>query len=191
MYLLTILEHSGITCFNMRIGIVLNNNNSGGVIIPFHSIMFATMAIAVTAWVNLASASANSIPTPLFDGAAEETSSSGQISLRWRLQDLEVDSAGLIYHVEMAESADFSDAVTWYTGEDLATYLSGLPDGNFYFRVRTLAAESDAVSAWSATKRVTVQHHSLQFALLLCALGAVVFFSTVAVIAHGTLRAER
>lgn len=100
---------------------------------------------------------------------------------------LQWDGAGATDH-ELQESlrADFSDPVTLYRGSDLATMLTGRPDGEYHYRLRAL--HEDGPGPWSNTLRVEVQHHPLSRALLFFAMGALVFLATLAAILAGNRR---
>ena len=78
-----------------------------------------------------------------------------------------------------------------YTGPDMASYISGLKNGDYYFRVRTVTDHGNAHGDWSGTVTVTVEHHSLTLALTLAGLGGLVFLLTVAVVVQGTRASER
>lgn len=86
---------------------------------------------------------------------------------------------------EVQESSDemFSSPTPVYKGPDLATFLSGRSDGNYYYRVRTV--EPGAPGPWSSVHRVEVNHHSLARAFLFLSVGAIVFLATIFVIVRG------
>lgn len=70
--------------------------------------------------------------------------------------------------------------VPLYAGRDSATTLSGLPNGDYRFRVRAMGADG-----WSDEARVSVEHHSLARALGFFAVGAVVFLVLIGSIVRG------
>jgi hypothetical protein len=86
---------------------------------------------------------------------------------------------------ELQEAADpeFRDASTLYLGPDLATVVSGKPDGIWHYRVRT--ATDAGHGPWSDPVTVTVAHHDLSRALMFLSLGFVVFIAIVATVVRG------
>ena len=82
----------------------------------------------------------------------------------------------------------FSDPLVIYRGPDLATFLSGLPDGTFHYRIRAIGPEETAPGRWSSPVTLEVKHHSLRLAFLLFGLGAVVFLLTVGIVIQGNRR---
>lgn len=86
--------------------------------------------------------------------------------------------------VQQATLSDFENAKTLYKGMDRASYISGLENGTYFFRVREEGGE------WSPTLTLTVQHQSLQLAFTLFGLGALVFLLTVWVVVKGTRQAN-
>lgn len=67
-----------------------------------------------------------------------------------------------------------------YRGPDRASFISGLEDGTYVYRVRAADGE------WSDPLTIIVKHQSIRLAKLLFGIGAVVFLLTVAVVVHGT-----
>ena len=88
--------------------------------------------------------------------------------------------------VELQEARDraFQNPHTQYVGPDSAAVISGKPDGNWYYRIRSVATHDQG--PWSDPITVTVSHHSLIQAALFFALGLVVFIATFAMIIQGT-----
>ena len=132
-----------------------------------------------------AQSSADRVLTPpSFTGSLRESSSSGHIKIIWDASD-EVRS-GIDFQLQKSQDPTFAKATTLYQGDDLATFLSGLENGEYYFRLRYVdEVSSDPVSDWSEALWLTVKHHSLQLALWLFVLGAIVFFLTVFVLIKG------
>lgn len=82
--------------------------------------------------------------------------------------------------LEEAQDPDFSSGRTIYEGSDAARVMSGKPDGVFYYRVRDIDD-----GTFSNVVEVTVRHHSVQRAFAFFGLGAVVFTSTLLLVAMG------
>ena len=109
----------------------------------------------------------------------ENFSDDGHITIQW-----EMPAADAIVEVQQAEKSDFSDAEIIYSGPDNATFISGLANGVYFYRIRKLNGE------WSEPVAVTVQHHSLSLAFTLFGLGAVVFLLTVIIVVKGAMNAS-
>lgn len=132
------------------------------------------------------------LPAPTFDIPLENQTSSGSVKLVWN-SSYDIDTTRVAQRIfELQESADslFVTANTRYKGPDLASYISGLPDGTFYYRVREMRPSGYA-SEWSPVVRVQVEHHSLQLAYTLFGIGGTVFLLTVGVVLLGVRRTSR
>lgn len=108
---------------------------------------------------------------PAFESPPERDSA-GFFSLSW--------SGAERFELEQATGPDHADARIIYRGSDTTTTVSGLPDGEYRFRIR---GEGD--STWNDEAVVVVEHHALSRALLFFALGAGVFLVLVLAIARG------
>lgn len=84
--------------------------------------------------------------------------------------------------LQQASSPSFSDAHTLYQGQDQASLISGLGDGDYYYRVGVHTPDN---SEWSNTLHVQVEHHSLSKAFVFFILGAVMFVVTLTVLLVG------
>lgn len=131
------------------------------------------------------------LPVPTFDMTLDHATNSGTIQLVWSVDTLEALPENLTFELIQAADSLFETGKVRYNGPDMATYISGLKNGAYYFRVRTIAEDGVRASAWSETAVVVVEHHSLSLALTLAGLGGLVFLLTVAVVAHGTRTTER
>jgi hypothetical protein len=99
------------------------------------------------------------------------TSDTGYATLEWT-------ATGNVALMQAA-TPDFSAARTIYSGPNHANFISGLPNGTYYFALR------DGTGARSRPLQLTVTHQSLTKALWLTAIGFIVFLSVVAVIFRG------
>jgi hypothetical protein len=107
-----------------------------------------------------------------------ETSTDGKFVLSWQL----TDSA----YVELQQQVvNLDDYRTIYTGSDTASVITGLADGDYSYRIRTVTAKGD-YSNWTAPVSVAVRHHPLPRAFGFFAVGAIVFISTIVLIVLGT-----
>ncbi|WP_018948343.1 hypothetical protein [Thioalkalivibrio sp. ALMg11] len=113
---------------------------------------------------------------PTFD-APPERSTDGGFTLAW-----EADAPVVL---EQASGPDHANARILYEGGDTSTVISGLPDGDYRFRLR--AADADA-EQWADQATVTVKHHSLARAFGFFAVGAVVFLVLIGAILRGRPR---
>lgn len=143
-------------------------SSPGHRLMPFFSPL---LALALLLSATLASA----LPAPKLTGDAKETTNAGHVLLRWAE---DVDAERRDYELQESTSANFAKTDTRYAGPDRASFISGLPDGTYYYRVRQRADESDAWSAWSNPKQVVVKYHSDEKAAALFAMGLVVFVIT-------------
>lgn len=116
--------------------------------------------------------------SPVLSLAKENLSEDGHIKIEW---DMSVAHAEV--ELQQATREDFSDATIVYNGPDNATFISGLEDGTYYYRIRKVDG------SWSDFVRVNVKHHSLSLALSLFVAGSIVFLLTVWVVVKGALTA--
>lgn len=123
-------------------------------------------------------AASGNVP-PVLKMTNQKLSKAGHAKLRW-----EVSRQGEAVEVQQASDEHFLTARTIYRGHDQATFISGLDDGTYYYRVRHVGG------AWSNSVLLTVKHHSLRIALVFFTLGAVVFALTVFIVVKGALHAS-
>lgn len=102
--------------------------------------------------------------------------SAGYFQLTW--QDPTTDH----FLLQQANNPTFTDAVSLYQGSDRARVISGLADGDYFYRVQ------GQDGSWSEPLKVRVQHHPLDKALAFFGLGAAMFVALVAVLLTGTQR---
>jgi len=131
------------------------------------------------------------IPVPGFRGPLVKSDNAGQIKLIWSLPDSVKATEKYTFELQQAEDSLFNSAKQIYLGSDLASFISGLPDGNYYFRIRAQKDGQSEFSPWSETAILNVKHQSLKLAFTLFGLGALVFLSTVSVILYGNRKAEK
>ena len=130
-------------------------------------------------------------PRPQFTNPLQLENNAGQIKLVWRVADSLLAREKLVkFELQQSHEASFETSRTLYKGSDLASFVSGLPDGDYYYRVRTFE-ESGSIGEWSETLYLKVRHQSLSLAFTLFGLGAIVFISTVVLILYGNKKAEK
>lgn len=83
------------------------------------------------------------------------------------------------FEVQKALSDTFQNAEIVYNGTDQTLFLSGLPNGISYFRVR----RNEGI--WSPPLVVTVQHHDLIRTFYFLIAGLIVFILTALVVWRG------
>lgn len=121
--------------------------------------------------------------TPRFNMPESSTSLEGHVRLVWDMKNRAGDE---IYLVEKSQTVDFDSSEVIYSGIDQATFVSGLPNGEYYFRVKKFTDSTKIDDAsWSRPVKVTVRHHSLTLAFTLAAIGFVVFAATAVVVVKG------
>jgi hypothetical protein len=138
------------------------------------------VTLVVATWI---ASTASGLESPVLESDTA-VATAGFYRLQW-----EPAAVGGGYELQESTRPDFSDARMLYAGPDLATVLSGKPDGDYYYRVR--GRVDGGRSPWSAPVQVRVQAHSLGRALTFFALGALVFVATVALILRGEMRSRR
>lgn len=105
-----------------------------------------------------------------------EIATAGYYRLRW-------ESGSGPFELQEAADPGFHSATILYRGPDLATVISGKPDGTWYYRVR--ASLENRHGPWSDPITVSVSHHDLSRAVLFLLLGLCVFAATVLMITRG------
>lgn len=105
-------------------------------------------------------------------------SNDGHLKLEWDAPE------NIKVEVQKSETIDFNNPTLIYRGIDRASFISGLENGDHFFRVKEEGGD------WSSTLTIHVQHQSLQLAFILFTLGAVVFILTVFVVVKGSYRVK-
>jgi hypothetical protein len=108
---------------------------------------------------------------PLFAGEGPLASDTGYVQVEWQSDDAVA--------LEIASTPDFADPRTLYEGRNQSFFVSGLDEGVYHLRLR------GADGAVSAPLVVEVRHQSLDRALWLALLGAIVTLSVSAAILRG------
>lgn len=133
---------------------------------------------------------ASNLPIPIFINNPIEQTESGHVKLSWKVPTSSSSATPWVFELQKSNDPNFSSSIQLYRGPDLATFLSGLPNGNYYYRVRT-SITGVAHSDWSSTILVKVKHHSLSLALWLFGIGATVFLITVGIVVQGALSTSK
>jgi len=125
----------------------------------------------------------SAIAAPEFESPDSNFTNSGSIKISWKLPESIAAENNYTYVLQQSLSPDFDSVKIRYSGPDLATYISGLKNGTYNYRIRSV--RDGKTSPWSEVIVVTVEHHSLQLAFILFGLGAIVFIATVFVVVKG------
>ncbi len=113
------------------------------------------------------------VALPLFTTEADILSNTGYTQLYWEKKD------DFPIEVQQATNLEFGDAQTIYQGNNTSLFLSGLKNGEYFYRLRS------EDGTFSEPISLKVKHDSIQQAWLLFTLGAMVFGSIVFVILNG------
>lgn len=103
------------------------------------------------------------------------TATAGFFQLKW-------SGGSLPYELQESLSPDFTSFKTLYRGTDLASVISGKPDGEYYYRI---VVDNNKQTLQSNTVKISVLHHPLLNAFLFFIAGAVVFAATLILIIKG------
>ncbi len=107
------------------------------------------------------------------------------VGLSWGLpENGNGGAAGMVYQLEQADSAEFSSPTPLYEGRDQASFRGGLPEGDVFYRIRTVDEDGNA-GDWSRPLLVRVEYQSMTRAVALFAIGGVVVLSTVILVVAG------
>lgn len=129
-------------------------------------------------------AAAATPPEVGFDQEGPIDTTEGHATLSWAARD--GNGPVRAFELQYASHPGFTDARTWYRGPDRASFVSGLPEGRTWFRVR--AVEEGLTGPFSEPIAVEVEYASAATVTRLMALGAIVFLATVATVAVGHRR---
>lgn len=112
-----------------------------------------------------------------FTNSPISNSREGHTKLEWLVDD---DSADLFFIVEQSTDSSFNNSKIIYSGRDRATYISGLKNGTYFFRIKIEGNDS-----WADPVRLIVEHHDLKTAYILSVIGLTVFLATAVVLITG------
>jgi hypothetical protein len=120
-------------------------------------------------------------PAPVLKLGSGSLSEDGHVKIVWEMSRAAVE---VEVEVQQSKNENFEAAKTVYRGLDKATFVSGLENGTYHYRIRHVDG------AWSDPVMLTVRHHSLRLAFILFSLGAVVFAFTVFIVVRGARQAS-
>lgn len=94
------------------------------------------------------------------------------------------------FELQQGASAEFKEPSVRYRGRDQASFVSGLAENSYFFRVRVIA-ENGTLGPWSKPLQVTVKYQPLSRAFFLFSVGAVVSLATIALVVVGDRQTRR
>lgn len=129
------------------------------------------MAIALAALLTFGHAIPAHAQPPGFAGSGPLSSNTGHLLVEWK--------ADTPVTLEISGDPSFSDADVLYRGANDAFFLSGLAGGDYFLRL------TDEDGERSAAATLTVEHQSLNQALWLTLVGAIITLGILATIVRG------
>ncbi len=122
---------------------------------------------------------AQDLPNVSFHGETSRETNEGHTTLVWSAQD-----GDPTYELQCSTDQSFTNPTTVYRGRDEASFVSGLPNGRFFFRVRARQTVEDSWGPWSDTLVLSCRHHSMILAWSLFAAGGLLFALIIAFVAR-------
>ena len=92
------------------------------------------------------------------------------------------------HQLEYSTTSSFQEAELWYEGPARRSFVSGLGEGEHFYRVRSRTGEGSPWGPWSEPMHIVVELQSLSTAWLLFGIGAVVFVCIAGFITWHTVR---
>jgi len=158
--------------------------------VPFHWLI--ALALCAASLAHAQPLQARFVVTP--SGADPSTpisleNNTGHVTLHW--ETAEDADAPAFYQVEQSLDPDFASTLKWYEGHSRQAFISGIEDGDHYYRVRSRPDESSEWGGWSEPLHIRVERQSLTLAWGLFATGAGMFACIVGFIVYHTRREAR
>jgi hypothetical protein len=126
------------------------------------------------------------IEPTLEKGATSINNTTGHVDLVW---STEAPDPKITYELASAPTSEFEASVTRYQGADTRSFVSGLPGGSHFFRVRIL--DSETAGPWSTPLEVEVNYVERSQVKWLMALGTACLIATCLIIIGGSLRTRK
>lgn len=123
---------------------------------------------------------------PEFTNSDDILTESGYFKLEWKTSTSEKE---ILFELQQSFTPSFSNPTIIYQGNQSASFISGMPDGEYFYRIRQIHAGDK--SPWSKSTVVKVKHHSLSLAWLLFGLGGLVFMATAILVIHGSIKSGK
>ena len=110
----------------------------------------------------------------------------GAVTLSWTKSN----KNNTIYELQQARDPNFHSPKQIYKGPDLGSFLSGLKEGSYYYRIRTVDKDTAKYGPWAEPVTVKVEYQSMTLAWSLFSVGAFIFISIVIVVLKGANKEE-
>jgi hypothetical protein len=153
-------------------------------IVVVSTLLLGLSTMAVAAQQALRTPERTPAPPVTLEQASPVTANEGHLRLSWKPEGEVPD---LSFELERSLNADFREVTPRKVGADRSSYVSGLRQGENYFRVRAVTAAGDA-GPWSEALVVRVDYPSRRQVFVLMAVGAVLLIATVVLILTGHAR---
>ncbi|MEX2381455.1 MAG: hypothetical protein WD490_03650 [Opitutales bacterium] len=111
------------------------------------------------------------------------------VALAWETVN-DTPGEAVVFEVQWARDPGFPADDVWYRGRDRASFVAGLAEGDYFFRVRA-ESEAEESGPWSPVLQVNVEYQSLKLAWTLFGIGSIVFLATVVLIVAGNAQSQR
>lgn len=131
---------------------------------------------ALCAWGAATTAAPVLTSNPPVGDSGYALSDTGYYALSWVWDG---DGVETDFVLEESRSCDFSKPKLIYQGPDHSTALSGLLDGEYFYRVRA------GDGAWAEPIKIVVRHRSLKESIIYLVIGAAVFLATAVLVVAG------
>lgn len=109
----------------------------------------------------------------------------GYINLKWDTNITKAKDMTIMYELEKSTKPTFKIPSQIYMGYDKGTFISGLPEGTHYFRVRAVKDKTEILTGWSKPIQVDVEYQSKTLTISLMISGGVIFLAIVLVVLVG------
>ena len=128
---------------------------------------------------------------PVFPEADDGTirAGEGHTRLVWEVPGAEAEA--LVFQLEQADTVRFQDARVSYEGPDRGRFVTGLPDGSTFYRVRAKTGADAPYGPWSEPVEVVVDYTPMRTVWILMAAGGLMALTLLVVVVTGRKRTAR
>ena len=123
-------------------------------------------------------------PLPIFKKKIIDTKT-GWCTLSWDFNATK-EWSKFRYILQQSNHKDFLQSKDIYSGLDQGTFISGLSEGVYFYRVKAVSFDNTIETSWSESVRVTVSYQSMTLAWILFTLGFIIFVSIAFVVIRGS-----
>lgn len=120
-------------------------------------------------------------------------SDSGKVTLHWNFSEERnwPTSAESDFILEQAPSDEFAEVLERYRGVDRSSVITGLAEGTYFFRVKTVEPSKGSLPPRSKHLKVEVAYMERGLVSLLLIVGGLVFLMTISAIFGGHRQVSR